>query len=51
MSGEGQFFQAVERLFHTTCQRLGLNRAEGHRERRESTFRRPTDAGGQLRLF
>jgi len=51
MSGEGEMFQTVERLFHTTCQRLGLNRAEGHRGARQNTFRRPTDPGGQLRLF
>jgi DNA repair photolyase len=51
MSGEGEFFQTVERLFHQTCQRLGLNHAEGHRGARSNTFRRPTDAGGQLRLF
>ncbi|MDF3068086.1 MAG: Radical domain protein [Polyangiaceae bacterium] len=51
MSGEGQMFQAVEMLFQQTCARLGLNRAEGHRHERPSTFRRPTDAHGQLRLF
>jgi DNA repair photolyase len=51
MSGEGEFYQTVERLFHQTCQRLGLNKAEGHRQVRENTFRRPTDASGQLRLF
>jgi DNA repair photolyase len=51
MSGEGHMFKAVELLFHQTCQRLGLNRAEGHRRERTSTFRRPTDANGQLRLF
>jgi DNA repair photolyase len=44
MSGEGQMFQAVEMLFQQ-------NRAEGHRHDRPSTFRRPTDAHGQLRLF
>jgi DNA repair photolyase len=51
MSGEGQMFGAVEMLFHQTCARLGLNREEGHRYERPSTFRRPTDAHGQLRLF
>jgi len=51
MSGEGQMFRAVELLFQQTCARLGLNRAEGHRHERPSTFRRPTDAHGQLRLF
>jgi DNA repair photolyase len=51
MSGEGQMFQAVEMLFQQTCARLGLNRDEGHRGERPKTFRRPTDANGQLRLF
>lgn len=51
MSGEGEFFHTVERLFHQTCQRLGLNRDEGHRRERPQTFRRPTDKHGQLRLF
>lgn len=51
MSGEGEIFQTVERLFHNTCARLGLNRAEGHRQERPATFRRPTEKNGQLRLF
>jgi DNA repair photolyase len=51
MSGEGQMYQAALQLFQQTCARLGLNRAEGHRGERPSTFRRPTDAHGQLRLF
>jgi len=51
MSGEGEFYQTVERLFHQTCDRLGLSRHEGHRQQVPSTFRRPTDKNGQLRLF
>ncbi len=51
MSGEGEFFRTVERLFRNTCARLGLNCADGHRFDRPNTFRRPTDANGQLRLF
>jgi DNA repair photolyase len=51
MSAEGEIFQTVERLFHQTCRRLGLNQDEGHRYERPNTFRRPTDRGGQLRLF
>jgi DNA repair photolyase len=51
MSGEGEFYQTVERLFQNSCERLGLNRADGQRDERASTFRRPTDKGGQLRLF
>jgi len=51
MQGEGQMLQAVQRLFETSCARLGLNRQEGHRQEPAPTFRRPTDKGGQLRLF
>jgi DNA repair photolyase len=51
MTGEGEIWQTVERLFHQTCERLGLNRWEGHHRERPNTFRRPTDKGGQLRLF
>jgi DNA repair photolyase len=51
MSGEGEIYQTVERLFHQTCARLGLNRHEGHRRELRNTFRRPTDKNGQLRLF
>jgi DNA repair photolyase len=51
MSGEGEMFHAVERLFQQTCARLGLDGGEGHRQPRPSTFRRPTNKGGQLRLF
>jgi DNA repair photolyase len=51
MTGEGEIWQTVERLFHNTCARLGLNQHEGHRHVRPNTFRRPTDKNGQLRLF
>lgn len=51
MSGEGEFYQTVERLFQQTCDRLGLNRYDGHRKEHPNTFRRPTDKNGQLRLF
>jgi DNA repair photolyase len=49
MTAEGLHFQATLQLFEKTCQRLGLNQSD-ERER-PSTFRRPTDKGGQLRLF
>jgi DNA repair photolyase len=49
MRGQGEYFAAVERLFEATCQRLGLNKRV--REVCKNTFRRPTDRGGQLRLF
>jgi DNA repair photolyase len=48
MSGEGEYFEAIRQLFEKSCERLGLNR--DHRER-PNTFRKPTDKGGQLRLF
>jgi DNA repair photolyase len=51
MQGEGEMLEVVQQLFDSTCRRLGLNQHEGHRAPRRSTFRRPTDKGGQLRLF
>ncbi len=55
MKGEGPYIEAVRSLFEQTARRLGLESREmGMREehpRAESTFRRPTDKGGQLRLF
>ncbi|HEY4107155.1 MAG TPA: PA0069 family radical SAM protein [Polyangiaceae bacterium] len=55
MRGEGPYFEAVQLLFEQTAKRLGLgsyDRREYDREAKErSTFRRPTDKGGQLRLF
>jgi DNA repair photolyase len=55
MKGEGPYLEAVQLLFTQTARRLGLGsheRAEYDEASREhSTFRRPTDKGGQLRLF
>ncbi len=55
MRGEGPYFEAVQLLFTQTAKRLGLgsyDRREYDREAKErNTFRRPTDKGGQLRLF
>jgi DNA repair photolyase len=58
MKGEGPYLDVVRKLFDQTARRLGLgNRevgigAEGPAgAARSSTFRRPTDPGGQLRLF
>ncbi|HEV8247203.1 MAG TPA: radical SAM protein, partial [Polyangiaceae bacterium] len=48
MNAEGEYFAAIERLFENTCARLGLNEPEPERP---TTFRRPTDKNGQLRLF
>ena len=48
MSGEGEYFEAIRNLFEKHCRRLGLT--QEYRDR-PSTFRRPTDKGGQLRLF
>lgn len=53
MRGEGPYAEAVWRLFRSTTQRLGLaaSRPVDHAAERAPSFRRPTDAGGQLRLF
>ena len=55
MQGEGPYIDAVRLLFNQTARRLGLGTREvGMSEdaaKRETTFRRPTDKGGQLRLF
>jgi len=55
MQGEGPYIEAVRLLFDQTARRLGLaSREMGIKEehpRPQTTFRRPTDKGGQLRLF
>lgn len=55
MQGEGPYIQAVRLLFDQTARRLGLTTREmGIREehpRPQTSFLRPTDKGGQLRLF
>ena len=58
MQGEGPYIDTVRLLFDQTARRLGLKSREmGLNDERparagsESTFRRPTDHGGQLRLF
>jgi DNA repair photolyase len=55
MRGEGPYIEAVRLLFSQTARRLGLgsyDRGEMNAAAQAlSTFRRPTDKGGQLRLF
>lgn len=52
MRGEGQYAEAIWSLFRSTCARLGyLQGLEEDVAPVPSTFRRPTDRGGQLRLF
>jgi DNA repair photolyase len=55
MRGEGPYIEAVRTLFDQTARRLGLSTREAgvnvERAVVETTFRRPTDRGGQLRLF
>lgn len=55
MRGDGPYIEAVRLLFNQTARRLGLSTREpgnsDTRSPRETTFRRPTDPGGQLRLF
>jgi DNA repair photolyase len=49
-TGEGEYADAIAGLFDRTVERLGLV----HRECSDdlpTTFRRPTDRGGQMRLF
>jgi len=55
MQGDGPYIRAVRLLFDQTARRLGLGTREmdmtKDQERPPTTFRRPTDKGGQLRLF
>jgi DNA repair photolyase len=55
MQGDGPYIQAVRLLFDQTARRLGLGTREmdmtKEQERPPTPFRRPTDKGGQLRLF
>lgn len=48
MRGDGEYQATLERVFEATARRLGYG---PHPEPRLGTFRRPTDPGGQLRLF
>jgi DNA repair photolyase len=50
MRAEGEYAETIVRLFETTARRLGLNACQTERLT-PTTFRRPTDRGGQLRLF
>jgi DNA repair photolyase len=53
MTGKGEYFDAIRALFDTTATRLGLRpRTPTELDPQPATtFRRPTDRGGQLRLF
>ena len=55
MQGDGPYIEAVRLLFDQTARRLGLGTREmdltKDQTRPTTTFRRPTDRGGQLRLF
>ncbi len=50
MSGSGPYAEAIRALFETTARRLGLETG-GSAGPAPASFRRPTDRGGQLRLF
>lgn len=50
MRGQGHYAKTVRGLFEKSAARLGLL-PEEPKQCAVSTFRRPTDAGGQLRLF
>ncbi|RYE91995.1 MAG: PA0069 family radical SAM protein [Myxococcales bacterium] len=51
--GQGPYAHLIESLFATTARKLGLagDDADDTFAGRASTFRRPTDRGGQMRLF
>jgi DNA repair photolyase len=56
MQGDGPYIETVRLLFDQTARRLGLAAREmgmmtEQHPHPETTFRRPTDKGGQLRLF
>lgn len=52
MRGSGEYYDAIETLFDVTARRLGLSPRETELDTdAPTTFRRPTDRGGQLRLF
>jgi len=53
MKGQGEYYEAIKALFDQTARRLGLTERllEGPLPEAETTFKRPTDRGGQLRLF
>jgi DNA repair photolyase len=50
-SGEGQYANAIGKLFETHARRLGLWREERRPKDLATTFRRPTKAGDQLPLL
>ncbi len=53
-AGQGEYYAAIRTLFETTARRLGLIEDDDHDEPYRdapTSFRRPTDRGGQLRLF
>jgi DNA repair photolyase len=51
--GEGEYAAVIERIFEQTTRRVGLTSGCSNRwdEDAPSTFRRPTDRHGQMRLF
>lgn len=53
MRGRGEYHDAIRALFETTARRLGLleRGPDAAPSEAGSSFRRPTDRGGQLRLF
>ncbi len=52
-TGQGAHYQMIESLFAVTARKLGLSGDDESdlRDDRPTTFRRPTDRGGQMRLF
>jgi len=48
MHGQGEYWEAIEKLFKVHCERLGFNRTDKRVPRGETTFRRPS---AQATLF
>lgn len=51
MSGSGHYADAIAELFQKAAARVGLATGASVEPEPSTTFRRPTDRGGQLRLF
>jgi DNA repair photolyase len=42
MHGQGEYWEAIEKLFTVHCERLGFNKTDKRVPRGETTFRRPS---------
>jgi DNA repair photolyase len=46
MHGQGEYWEAIEKLFKVHCERLGFNRTDKRVPRGDTTFRRPSPQVG-----